>query len=96
MWPLLEKLGQLKNSNPALNGGKNASAYKKIDVTNEKVLAFERSKDNHKVVFLGNFSSEETQVKNPSINATDYSTGAIKSEEFLSLNPWEFKILIHN
>ena len=29
MWPLLEKLGQLKHSNPALHGGKNAAAYNK-------------------------------------------------------------------
>ena len=27
MWPLLEKLGQLKNTNPALNGGKNPATY---------------------------------------------------------------------
>lgn len=96
MWPLLEKLGQLKHSNPALHGGKNAAAYNKIDTKNEKVLAFERSKKGNKVVFLGNFSSERTQIKNPSVNATDYSSGTIETGEVLTLNPWGFKILIHD
>lgn len=94
MWPLLEKLGQLKQSNPALHGGKNPAMYKKIDVKNEAVLAFERSKDGHKVVFLGNFSSTQTQVKNPSTNASDYSSGVKESNEVLTLNPWGFKILV--
>lgn len=96
MWPLLEKLGQLKYSNPALHGGKNAAAYNKINTKNEKVLTFERSKNGHKVVFLGNFSSERTQVKNPSVNATDYSSGTIETGEVLTLNPWGFKILIYH
>jgi hypothetical protein len=47
-------------------------------------------------VFLGNFSSERTQVKNPSVNATDYNSGTIETGEVLTLDPWAFKILIHH
>ena len=53
MWPLLEKLGQLKNSSPALNGGKSAALYKKINLNNSKVLAFKREKMDKPLLFFG-------------------------------------------
>mgnify|MGYP001174518479 FL=1 len=94
MWPLLEKLGQLKNSNPALNGGKNAATYKKIEQENSKVLAFKREKEGEKVTFLGNFSPNQEQVTNPSIGALDYASGGVEFKEVLSLEPWSFRILV--
>ena len=94
MWPLLEKLGQLKNTSPALNGGKNAAAYKKINQENSKVLAFKREKDGHTVTFLGNFSSKYEQATNPAVNTVDYISGHKETENILTLNPWEFRILV--
>jgi glycosidase len=94
MWPLLEKLGQLKNSNPALNGGKNAATYKKIDLENSKILAFKREKKGEKITFLGNFSSKQEQISNPSVGALDYTSGGVESKEILSLEPWSFRILV--
>jgi glycosidase len=94
MWPLLEKLGQLKNSSPALNGGKSAAAYKKIDQDNSKVLAFKREKDGQTVTFLGNFSSTNEQLKNPSVGAVDYASEKIELSKNITLKPWGFRILI--
>ena len=94
MWPLLEKLGQLKNSNPALSGGKNAATYKKIEQENSKILAFKREKEGEKVTFLGNFSKNQEQVTNPSVGALDYASGVVESKEILSLEPWNFRILV--
>ena len=94
MWPLLEKLGQLKNSSPALNGGKSAAAYKKIDQNNSKVLVFKREKDGQTVTFLGNFSSTNEQLKNPSVGAVDYATGETEFSKNITLDPWEFRILV--
>ena len=94
MWPLLEKLGQLKNSNPALNGGKNAASYKIIDTNNSKILVFKREKDGHTVTFLGNFSSTIENLKIPSVGAVDYASGEIESSKNISLEPWGFRILV--
>jgi len=94
MWPLLEKLGQLKNTNPALHGGKNPAAYTDIETTNSKVLAFSREKNKHKVIFIGNFSNENQSLENPSIGALDFDSKIVVDEKTVLLKPWEFKILL--
>ena len=94
MWSLLEKLGQLKNSSPALNGGKNAAVYNKIDQDNSKVLAFKRVKGGQTITFLGNFSSTNEQLKNPSVGAVDYASGKIELSKNITLKPWGFRILV--
>ena len=65
MWPVLEKLGQLKADNPALHGGKEAASYERIDTGNEAVLAFKRSKDGKTVIYVANFSDETVQATLP-------------------------------
>ena len=85
---------QLKNSNPAINGGKNAATYKKIEQENSKILAFKREKEGEKVTFLGNFSPNQEQVTNPSVGALDYASGGVESKEIISLEPWSFRILV--
>jgi len=53
----LKKLGQLKTSNTALNGGTNAASYKRIATNNDaNILAFSREKDGNKVIFVSNLS----------------------------------------
>ena len=47
-WDLLMKLGDLKNTNKALNGGKNPADYSVLNTNNENILAFKRSKKNFK------------------------------------------------
>ena len=96
MWPLLEKLGQLKNTNPALNGGKNSATYKDIETTNPKVLAFSREKNKHKIVFIGNFSGEKQTLENSSMGALDYDSELKINDKILTLEPWGFRILLQN
>lgn len=96
MWPLLEKLGQLKNTNPALNGGKNPATYTDIETANSKVLVFSREKNKHKIVFIGNFSGEKQTFENPSMGALDYDSELKINDKILTLEPWGFRILLQN
>ena len=96
MWPLLENLAKLKNNNPALNGGKNPAMYENIDLTNSKVLAFNRVKNKNKVTFVANFSNSVQAVNNPSFGSKDYITNIPENDNILNLSPWSFRILIKN
>ena len=97
MWPLLEKLGKLKNTNIAVNGGKNAASYQKVFTDNEQVLVFKREKDGKVVTFVANFSNESQQLKNPLegefLNYMIDEKIAFKNKS-ISLRPWEYMILI--
>lgn len=96
-YQLLEKLGELKNSNPALNGGKNAATYTRIQTNNDHILMFNRQKEGSSVTFIGNFSDKDQTLKNE-IKGTPLDF--IQSEPLkvdgknLILKPWEYKILI--
>ncbi len=96
---LLQKLGELKNSNSALNIGENAADYKKIATSNDTfVFAFERRKDGNSVVFIGNFSEESTKTSiTISNDYTDYFSGELyssSSKDTMELGAWEYKILV--
>ena len=96
MWPLLEKLGHLKNTNAALNGGKDPASYTNIETANDKVLTFQRSKNNSSVTFIGNFSDKEQSLTTPLKGKfTDYMTEEPieMNNNILVLKPWEFRIL---
>ena len=58
---LLQRLGTLKNTNPALNGGKDAAAYNAIDA-GSNVIAFSRTKGDDEVVFIANISDENIKT----------------------------------
>ena len=95
---VLKKLGTLKNSNPALNGGKHAAAYQRVQTNNDDVLMFNRSKEGNTVTFIGNFSNKKQSIDNQMPkNATDYMANEPLELESgkLTLNPWEYKILIN-
>lgn len=99
MFPVYEKLGTLKNNNPALNGGKNAASYTKIATApGDKLLAFEREKEGKKIVFIGNLSSEVlpamTMVEGTYLDYMTGKTVTYKKETRLDFNPWEYKILV--
>ena len=93
MWPLLQKLGKLKKENPALHTGIDASNYKKINVANPKILAFERSKGTDSVIFLGNFSKNSQEMNNIFSGSFNYFNNVIENSEKLVFEPWGFKIL---
>ena len=93
MWPLLQKLGKLKKENPALHTGIDASNYKKINVANPEILAFERSKGTDSVIFLGNFSKNSQEMNNIFSGGFNYFDNSIENSEKLVFEPWGFKIL---
>ncbi len=62
MWPILEKLGKMKNENPALHGAKEAAAYKRLTTSaDKKILAFERSANGDKIIYVANMSEEPVE-----------------------------------
>ena len=99
-WNVLEKLGALKNLNPALNGGKNAASYKRINTDNSAtILIIERAKDDEKIVFIANLSNESTSFSSPIVGSfNDYmnnSEFSLKENQQLTFKPWEYKIIVN-
>ncbi len=99
VWPLLVKLGELKNSNKALNGGKNPAAYNKINSSDDKnILIFSREKDGNKITFLANLSNKETtfttEKEGESIDFFSNEKYLFSKEKSLTFKAWEYKILI--
>jgi alpha-amylase len=99
MFPVFEKLGALKNSNIALNGGKNAASYKRIKTSNDDaILAFEREKDGEKVVFIANLSNKTVQsTVNLKGDFKDYMSGykiQFRTDAPLGLKAWQYLILV--
>lgn len=100
VYPLLEKLGELKNTNAALNGGKEAASYVNIETSaEEKVLAYKREKNGKELYYLANLSPESvsfsTEIEG---DFTDYLNGEkfnISKDQKLQFSPWEYKILIN-
>ncbi|WP_159800693.1 alpha-amylase family glycosyl hydrolase [Flavobacterium sp. MK4S-17] len=100
MYPLYEKLGQLKNNNPALNGGKNPASYKRIETSDDSnILAFEREKEGKKAIYIANLSSTAKQFTvNAEGNYINGITGEkIKLEKGQQWNaePWQYWLLVN-
>jgi alpha-amylase len=99
MFAIYEKLGQLKNNNTALNGGKNPASYQRITTSNdEKILAFAREKSGKKVIFIANLTNTNQEAIVPvNGNFTNYMTGKIiveRKQNKMNLKPWEYLILV--
>jgi 1,4-alpha-glucan branching enzyme len=94
---LLKKLGELKDSNPALNGGKDAASYERVQTNNDHILMFKRQKDGSAITFIGNFSGQEQTLENK-LQGTPLDFIADKPLQLdgksIILKPWEYKILI--
>ena len=93
----LKKLGQLKNENPALNGGENSAAYRRVKTSDNSILAFSREKNGNEVLFVANLSDQE-------VDFTVENTGTYKDcfsgqiyegtpESKYKLSPWEFVLM---
>ncbi|SFB03052.1 Glycosidase [Flavobacterium swingsii] len=99
MMSIYEKLGKLKTENEALNGGKNPASYNRLLTSNDvDILAFEREKNDKKVIFIGNLSKTNKSFIVPIEGVfTDYMLGTknefVKNQK-MNFNPWEYKILI--
>ena len=98
-FPLYEKLGKLKNTNPALHGGKKAASYTRIKTSEDKkVLVFKREKDGNKVLFVSNMTKEPVKfTAEYSGKFKDYLSGDIvegKPGQEYEIDPWQYLILI--
>jgi len=96
-WAIFAKLGKLKESETALNGGKNAAAFKSFSSENKNVMAFERSKADASLKFLANMSKDALEVEVPFEGTfTDKMTGekvVLEKGKKISLQPWQYFIL---
>ncbi|MEN9908488.1 MAG: hypothetical protein RLZZ540_1637 [Bacteroidota bacterium] len=97
-WEWRAKLGKLKNENSALNGGKKRASYNRLSTSNdEKILAFERTNKNNKVVFIANMSNTPQIAKiNLEGSFTDYMTNekiTLIKDQKINLKPWQYYIL---
>ncbi|MDY8138182.1 alpha-amylase family glycosyl hydrolase [Aquimarina sp. 2201CG5-10] len=98
-FPLYKKLGELKNTNPALHGGKNAASYTRLKTSqDDKVLAFVREKEEKKVVFIANMNKTPITFK---VTFTGKFKDYLSEETIegspdkeLQFKPWQYKILI--
>lgn len=99
VWPLLVKLGELKNNNKALSGGKNAASYNRILSSDHKnILIFSREKDGDKITFMANLSNKEvtftTEKEGESIDFFSNEKLVFSKEKPLIFKAWEYKIFI--
>lgn len=100
VWPVLEKLGALKNSSKALHGAKQAAGYENIKTSAEdKILAFRRHKEGEELIYIANMSEEAVSFNIEKEGAfKNYMTGEeieIKANEKMQLNPWQYLILVN-
>jgi glycosidase len=97
VWPVLEKLGALKNSNPAIHGGKNPASYKRINSGNDNVLTFKRSKDGHELIYVGNFSNQKQEINLAQEGKySDYMSNAeVVTNATIELEPWGYRLLVN-
>lgn len=98
-WDWRAKLGKLKNENSSLNGGKKAAIYTRIPTSNDaKILAFERSNKNNKVIYLANLTNNP-EIVSASFegNYIDYMSGnkmTFAKDQKMKLKPWQYYILL--
>jgi glycosidase len=100
VWPLLVKLGELKNNNKALFGGKNAASYTKIPSSDdENILIFSREKEGDKITFMANLSNKEvtftSEKEGELIDFFSNEKFVFSKEKPLTFKAWEYKILIN-
>lgn len=101
VYPILEKLGKLKNSYAALHGAKEAAAYSNVETSaEEKVLAFKREKNGSVLYYVANMTAKPVSfTAKISGDFQDYMSNSefsISEGQEMQFKPWEFKILINN
>lgn len=101
MFGVYEKLGKLKNENPALNGGMEKASYERVKTSDDlNILAFKREKDGRKVYYIANLSSTPKKFTlSISGRYENYMHGeqvsfADGGEPYFEFQPWEYWILV--
>ncbi|WP_026934065.1 alpha-amylase family glycosyl hydrolase [Christiangramia echinicola] len=100
VYPLLEKLGELKNTNPALNGGKEAASYANVNTSAEdKIIAYKREKNGETLYYVANMTSEpvsfKAEIEGDFIEYMSGSEVSFSKDQEMQFGPWEYKILIN-
>ncbi|MEZ4803572.1 MAG: alpha-amylase family glycosyl hydrolase [Gelidibacter sp.] len=98
MWPLLEKLGTLKNSNEALSESNIGAKINRIETGNKNVLMFSREHNGKKIIYVANLSNKAQTFNAKDISdLTDYMTNEIISaiDNKLTLKTWEYHVFIN-
>ncbi len=98
MYPVYEKLGKLKNENPALNGSKNAASYKRMATSDDvHILAFERERNGKKVLFVANLSKAPVEFTMDAEGTyIDYMSGKnlkLINGQKQAFKPWQYLVL---
>ena len=96
MFDLLEKLGKLKNSNSALNGGKEKASFEVLESKPETFI-LKRTKGDRTVLFITNFSDKGEKLGVPIKGSfKDYLSNKIVelNGDALEINASSYKILV--
>ena len=100
VYPILEKLGNLKNTNAALNGGKEAAEYSNVKTSAEnEILAFKREKNEAVLYYVANMTAEPVsftaEIEGDFKEYMNGSEVSISEGDEMQFQPWEYKILIN-
>lgn len=97
MWSLLEKLGKLKTTHPALHGGRNGAAYTSIKEEGN-ILAIERDNNGKKLIYVANLSDKPAQItlSQKGSFSDGLNGGKVNLDgTALELAGWEYMVLIN-
>jgi glycosidase len=99
VWPVLQKLGNLKKEMPALAGAKDPGLYEKIETSHgESIISFRRKKQNNEIIFIANMSDEGRKIDIPIHGIyKDGMSGEeveLNENDAFSINSWQYRILI--
>jgi len=96
-YPILSKLGTLKNTLKPLDGGKDPASAERIFTSNENVFAFRRFKDGQELVYVANLSKDPVEFTFPVagnyMDAMKDQTIEIVENETHQFSPWQYLIL---
>lgn len=87
----------LKKDNKALWNGKNTGSMEIIELENENVFAFKRTKDENVVLSIFNFSEENVQVNMSTCDLSGFKNvlgGEINNAAEIELTAWDYKVLV--
>jgi glycosidase len=97
-WALLKQLGELKNTLPALHGGKRSASYERLTTSDDtRVLAFRRKNQDTALIYIANLSSENVNTRidlhGEMVNGMTGTTVALDPNKDIALAPWQYLIL---
>ena len=98
-WPLMKKLAELKKISKALDGGKNAASYTRINSSDdENILIFTREKEEDKIIFMANLSNKKitftTEKEGEYLEFLTNKKSNLLLEKDITFNAWEYKIFV--